>query len=432
MINQLRWKFIGIATVAVMIVLTVVLGLVNRLFWSNAIRHDRAILQELVKNGGTISPEYHTTEIDDEYLGITGELRYQMRYFTVWLSGDGKKILGSESEHIYSVTEDEAKIYGMEILDRKKDSGIFEAENGYFLYQRVKEDDGRLMIVVLDCTREMHSAAALGQLSLGIGLVCLLFFFILVSFMSEKAVEPVIRNMESQKQFITNASHELKTPIAIISANTEVLEMMEGENEWTASTMNQVQRLSGLVNNLITLSRMGEGSKEDFRLVDYSDCMKKIAEAFSPLIEKEGKVYSWEIEDDIFMQGRKSELEEIANILLDNAVKYCDDGGEIRLSLSLGRQGLNISRTASLTVSNSYRDGEKVDCRRFFERFYREDNSHNSEKSGYGIGLAMAQGFVEEYKGKISASWKDGMITFQVKLPASRVSPEDKESQKQT
>ena len=432
MLNRLRWKFIGIAMLAMVIVLTVVLGLVNQLFWSNAIRHDRAILHELVNDGGTISSDYHTKEIDDEYLGISGELRYQIRYFTVWMSWDGSELLDSDFEHIFSVTEEEAKTYGMEILDRRKDSGIFEAENGYFLYQRVKENDGRVMIVVLDSTREMNSARTLARMSFGIGLACLILFFILVAVLSEKAVEPVIRNMESQKQFITNASHELKTPIAIISANTEVLEMMEGENEWTASTMNQVQRLSGLVNNLITLSKMGEGSKEDYRLVDYSDCLKKIAESFSPLITKEGKNFSREIEDDIFVQGRKSELEEIANILLDNAVKYCDDGGEIRLSLTLARSGLNMSRMASLTVSNSYRDDEKVDCRRFFERFYREDSSHSSQKSGYGIGLSMAQGFVEEYKGKISASWKDGMISFLVKLPASQNSSAGKESQEQS
>lgn len=426
MINRLRWKFIGIATMAMILVLTVVLGLVNQIFWTNAIRHDRAILRELVKNGGGISSDYHTQEIEDEYLGITGELRYQMRYFTLWMSGDGKEVLGTDFEHIHSVTSDEAEAYGRLILDKSKDNGIFEAENGYFLYQRVRKDDGRFMIVVLDCTREMHSAMALGQLSFWIGIGCLVFFFVLVTAMSGKVVEPVIRNIESQKQFITNAGHELKTPIAIISANTEVLEMMEGENEWTASTMNQVQRLNGLVNNLITLSKMGEGSKEDYRLVDYSACLKQIAEAFSPLISKAGKTFSWKIEEDVSVQGRKPELEEIANILLDNAVKYCDDGGEVSMTLTLGRPGINLSRSASLTVSNSYKDGENVDCSRFFERFYREDSSHSSEKTGYGIGLTMAQGFVEEHNGKISASWKDGIISFLVKLPASRISSEDK------
>ncbi len=193
--------------------------------------------------------------------------------------------------------------------------------------------------------------------------------------------------------------------------------MMEGENEWTASIMNQVQRLSGLVNNLITLSKMGEGNKEDYSQVDYSACVRGIAEGFAPVIDREGKTFSYEIQDGISLYGRKSELEEIANILLDNAVKYCDDEGQVGLNLTLVKTGFNKTPTAQLTVSNSYKDGENVDCSRFFERFYREDSSHSSEKSGYGIGLAMAQGFVEEYKGKISASWKDGVISFQVKLP---------------
>ena len=428
MINRLRWKFIGIATLAVLIVLTATLGLVNQFFMSNAIRQDRTILNKLVKSQGRASSDYHTEEIDNDYLGISGELRYQMRYFTVWLSEDRERVLESNFAHIHSVTREEAEIYSKKIMGKRKDSGILKAENGYFLYKRVRQDDGRFMIVVLDCTREINSALALRSMSIGFGLACLIFFFVLVTAMSGKAVEPVIRNMESQKQFITNASHELKTPIAIISANTEVLEMMEGENEWTSSTMNQVQRLSGLVNNLITLSRMGEGNKEDYLPVNYSDCLKKVAEAFSPLISREGKAFSREIEEDIFVQGRRSELEEIANILLDNAVKYCDDGGEIHLSLSLSKPAFPMGRTASLAVSNSYKEGGEVDCSRFFERFYREDSSHNSEKAGYGIGLAMAQGFTEEHRGRISASWKDGIITFLVKLPASRTISGDRES----
>lgn len=417
MINKLRWKFIAIATVAVFIVLAMILTMVNQYFSYNAIKEDQEILQEIVDNDGVMPMNYHMEAVGDEYLGISAELKYQMRYFSLLLSVDGDEVKEINLDHIQSVTDEKALEYGRDILGKRADIGSIIAENGYYIYQKEKRDDDLCLIVVLDCTREMNSVLALRRFSLWFGLACLILFFGILTALSGKVVEPVIKNMESQKQFITNASHELKTPIAIISANTEVLEMMEGENEWTASIMNQVQRLTGLVNNLITLSKMGEGNKEDYSQVDYSACVREIAEGFAPVIDREGKTFSHQIQDGISLYGRKSELEEIANILLDNAVKYCDEKGQVGLSLALVKTGFNKAHTVQLTVSNSYKDGENVDCSRFFERFYREDSSHSSEKSGYGIGLAMAQGFVEEYKGKISASWKDGVISFQVKLP---------------
>ncbi len=417
MINKLRWKFIAIATVAVFIVLAMILTMVNQYFSYNAIKEDKEILEEIINNDGVMPLDYHLEAVDDEYLGISAELKYQMRYFSIWLSKEGDEVKEIDLDHIQSVTDEKAMEYGRDILKKRGDTGSIIAEKGFFIYQKEQKDDDLWLIVVLDCTREMNSVLALRRFSMWFGLACLVLFFGILTALSGKVVEPVIKNMESQKQFITNASHELKTPIAIISANTEVLEMMEGENEWTASIMNQVQRLTGLVNNLITLSKMGEGNKEDYSQVDYSACVRGIAEGFAPVIDREGKTFSYEIQDGISLYGRKSELEEIANILLDNAVKYCDDEGQVGLNLTLVKTGFNKTPTAQLTVSNSYKDGENVDCSRFFERFYREDSSHSSEKSGYGIGLAMAQGFVEEYKGKISAFWKDGVISFQVKLP---------------
>ena len=143
--------------------------------------------------------------------------------------------------------------------------------------------------------------------------------------------------------------------------------------------------------------------------VDFSEVTKKVAGEFRVLAEREGKTYETKIAEGRKVKANESGLRELVSILTDNAVKYCTDGGTIRITLEPKGHGSTI-----LTVSNSYPEKKDVDYSRFFERFYREDESHNSEKKGFGIGLSMAERFVEMFKGKIGVHYKDGMIHFTV------------------
>ena len=265
----------------------------------------------------------------------------------------------------------------------------------------------------MDCTNEILYAANFRVNSLFFGLTLLLFFVVVVSFYSKRAMQPIIKNMESQKQFITNASHELKTPLAVISANAEVLEMTNGESEWTKSIRNQVNRLNSLIANLITLSKLGETDKKDLYDVDVSSVIKACCEDYKTVFEQKGLSFDYSVSENIHALATKEGVGEIANILLDNASKYCDDGGRVSLRLS----HKSSSKGVRLSVSNTYKDGKDTDYTRFFERFYREDTSHNSENTGYGIGLSMAQGIVQDYRGRISVSFKDEDIIFTVTLP---------------
>ena len=222
-----------------------------------------------------------------------------------------------------------------------------------------------------------------------------------------------MRNMENQKAFITNAGHELKTPLAVIKADTEVLEMSSGANEWTRSISNQVDRLTVLVGNLITLAKMGELDKEDLSEVNFSECVKESSDNYRVVISNQGKTLKTEITDNVKVKGIRDGLTEIVNILLDNAQKYCDEKGMIAVELTHTRKNSG----AKLIVSNDYAKGKDIDYTKFFDRFYRGDTSHNSgdaKDSGYGIGLSMAEGFVEEFGGKIAADFRDGRISFTV------------------
>ena len=199
---------------------------------------------------------------------------------------------------------------------------------------KARQSDGTFKIIIMDCTRNLSIVNFFMRFSFYIGALSVLLLTLLLSIFARKAVQPMVRNMEAQKQFITNASHELKTPLAVISANTEVIEMMSGKNEWTESTIKQVNRMSELISQLVVLSKLEE--REDLVLsdVDFSHEARSVVESFTTVAETQGKTLEAEIADNVHVKADEKGVHELVNILLDNAVKYCDDGGQVKLTLS--------------------------------------------------------------------------------------------------
>lgn len=345
-------------------------------------------------------------------IDLRGENPYMLRYYSV-IFDKNKEIVEVNINHIASVSRAEASEQATALLSRPIRHGHFtEGTSVYTFINRRTDNKGRI-VVVMDSTRDVADATSIIRRSFLLGVMCLVIFAVIIVFLSRKAIAPVMRTMENQKAFITNAGHELKTPLAVIKADTEVLEMSTGANEWTKSISNQVDRLTVLVGNLITLAKMGELDKEDLSDIDFSDCVRTSADNYKTIISNQRKILKTEITDNVKVRGTRDGLTEIVNILLDNAQKYCDDKGTISVELSHTRRNSG----ARLIVSNDYADGENVDCSKFFDRFYRGDTSHNTggaKDSGYGIGLSMAEGFVEEFGGKIAADFRDGRISFTV------------------
>ena len=227
-----------------------------------------------------------------------------------------------------------------------------------------------------------------------------------------------MRNLENQKRFITNAGHELKTPIAIISANTEAMEYINGKNQWTESILKQTKRLSKLINDLIILAKVGEKTQSEFIFtrVNFSETVTEVVKSFEQMAIEQKKGFIYHIEPEICVRSEGKCLYELVNILVDNAVKYCDDEGVIKTQLTVtGRK----KKEAVLTVANDFADGKNIDYSQFFERFYRGDISHSNEKAGYGIGLSIARELVQLLKGKIQIDYAEGKITFTVKFSIS-------------
>lgn len=438
-IRKLRRKFILVSTLSMAIVMTTIALLI---YLSNLALAQRTIRQEMnliIENYGDL-PENEEITIQQDSSGVIrfldeifgnsdtyneAEMPYSLRYFAVIYDENGE-LTDVKTSHIASVTEAEAESYGEYALQHRS----FGHVDNYYYEWRVL-DSGDTIVVYLEASQTMVSnnrILYLAMILIVIGVLCTLF---ISRIFANRAIAPEVKNAELQKQFITNASHELKTPLAVIRANTEMQEMLSGETEWTQSTMRQVERMDGLIKNLVLIARADEQSThlttDD---VNVTHAVTETVDNFVSLIEHEQKTLTRNIPDGITMRADESQIRQLTSLLMDNAIKYCDDNGEVKVDLSQRGKGIQ------LVVSNSYAEGANTDYSRFFERFYRKDQSHNTDKGGYGVGLSIAEAICSQYKGSISADWKKGIISFtcylkQAPVPSTPKTPKGIKSSKE-
>ncbi len=423
-IKKLRMRFLLISfvslTLAMLIVTVLILGS-NQLIERRNIRN---VLQYIIDNDGDLPGAREVGKSNDKAvvhdhsvvrflneifnpkiaLGDTEnpEFFYNNRYFAIIYDRD-LNIENVITNHTAVVSEQEANVYG----ERALESGTLFGRYSDYYYQVADTEEGGKIVVYLDGYDIIATNTRLLYVTIGMILLGMIVAAVFTLYFSKWAIASEIHNMDAQRGFITNASHELKTPLAVIKANTEMIEMLGGESEWTQSTSRQVDRMSGLIQNLVMIARAEE--YESDAMTDDCDVSLAVSETvrnFEAVAVNEGKTLTKDIMDNIRMRAMDSQIRQLTSLLTDNAIKYCDEGGTINVSLS--RKGKSII----LNVSNDYSDGEGKDYSRFFDRFYREDESHNSEKGGYGIGLSIAESIIKVYKGTIDVSWKDGRISF--------------------
>ncbi len=331
-------------------------------------------------------------------------------YFAVMFGADGsaEKI---HSSHISGLEKDEAVEYALYALEQRNDSGWI---GRYYYCVGDRTDGGKIVVYIDRVAQIVANNRILFAVLLLLGAGTLLAFLVM-RVLSERVVYNEVKGAERQKQFITNASHELKTPLAVIRANTEMQEMLEGETEWTQSTMRQVTRMSGLIENLVKIAKADEkgfGDPEAMELtgIDAAAVVSETVAPFVSVAEAEGKALSCIADPPLPFVTDEKMLRQLITLLVDNAIKYCDAGGSVVCEAKMKGRSLEI------LISNSFAEGKDVDYSRFFDRFYRADSSHNVERGGYGVGLSIAEGIVKSLKGRIKVFWKDGVITFRVNL----------------
>ena len=335
---------------------------------------------------------------------MSPEAAFDTRFFTVTLSDDGT-VDQIDTGKIAAVSSSTASEYASSLYAQNKTLGFIDC----YRYELV-ETDGTQMYIFVNCERELGTFRSFLLASAGISIAGLFVVYLLVVFFSKKIMQPVAESYEKQKRFITDASHEIKTPLTIIDANTEVLEMTGGENQWTKSIRKQIARLTSLTEKLVFLSRMDEESTQlELEPFAISDAILDTADPFLAVATSRGKELSIDVAPDLVYKGNEGSIRQLVSLLLDNAIKYSTDDGQIRLSFHT--RGRNLV----LCVWNTVESIEQGRHDELFERFYRADKSRNQKTGGFGIGLSVVSAIVRAHKAKMSAVSEDGqslMITI--------------------
>lgn len=415
MIKKIRRRFMWLATFSLFLVMIISFASLIGISYARSNSEADEILTVIVKNDGHLNLKEAKNRLGDQY---NREGMFKYRYFTGMLDTSKAKTTVIDSDHIIAESLNSALSRDREValaVRNGKLRGTIHSSHMRFRYLAKKVSKNKYFICFIDLAPLMQSTLLLVRYAMCFTIAGVLIFMVIMGLLAGKAVEPIKEAYDKQRRFITNAGHELKTPLAVISANTEMEEILGNDDEWNQSTIEQVQRMTRLIDELITVTRMSEPDELVLSPVNFSEKVSESAKSFRSVLAKDGKDYEVKIEPDLYVNAESRSLLELVNILIDNAQKYCDDHGKVLVVLAKSR----LNQNAVLTVSNSYRDGKNVDTKRFFERFYREDESHHHDekkKSGFGIGLSMAQDLVCTFGGKISAHWEDGVMTFMVTL----------------
>lgn len=411
MIYRLQRKFILISTISVLLVVTLVFCVMLILNISSMNRN-MDILADRVSEGGGRFPgsfgefprkEKNPPKDKQSFDFITPETPFATRHFTVFFNENGE-VTQIFTESIYSITKEDAIEYAKKVMN--------DDERGWVSNYRYKSfsTNSGCGIVFVDGSMNRSALMQSTVISGAVLIVCAALVLILIFLLSKKAVKPIAESYEKQKQFITDANHELKTPLTLIMANAEIAELELGGNEWLSDIKSEGQRMTELVNQLVSLSRMDE-ERNDMNVseVPFGELAFDIFMEFELLAKGKGQIISQSIDRNITYKGDESLLHRLLGILMDNAIKYCDPNGEINVTL---RQGRRIV----LTVENTYASVDEIELPRLFDRFYRADKARKFT-GGYGVGLSMAKAIAEKHKGEISAYKKDSThIGFKVVL----------------
>ena len=406
MIQGIRRRFILIAVAvlsAAMIALTVVINVSN----GAIVREELRETLEGLADSGEMMPGGKVRGGRDRRLRNS---LYESRYFLVRIEGREGRVI--DSSRASGISEEERNEVILAALSSGKTFGMV---NDYMFLVR---NSGQLdtTAVFLNCETKMDGVRRLQLISV---LACaggIIIAWLLVFLFSRRAIQPLIRNAVQQKQFITDAGHELKTPLTVISANMDALELNTDRNEWTDSTREQVSRMRGLVNDMIYLSRLDEeGAVLEKETVDFSALVREEAKSFQGMAEFMGKVLEAETGDALFVRGDRNALGRLVRQLCDNAVKYAPEGDTIRIRLC--REGRDIRLTEENSLASPLTDEA---LSHLFDRFYRPDASRSRESGGYGIGLSMVRSIAEKHGGRIRAERAGSdKIRFVCQLPAA-------------
>ncbi len=408
MIDTLRKKMIVICCSAVLVVFALILGAIFIIGNQQLSRNMDMMTDRISEGNGVFQPFDQDNPKPpgmDRYPDFfTEETPFSTRFFTVWIAEDGT-IIGTNLESVSSVSKEEAHSYAQAVINGGDTRG-WQDNFRYKVYNTLRGKG----IVFVDGSMNRAMTRTLMWTAAAVLLFCMLIISVVIIAVSKRVVRPIAQSYEKQKQFVTDANHELKTPLTLILTNLDIVESELGHSEWLDDIRAEGQRMSTLVTQLTALSRLDEDTPQmpaaDFSVSDV--CSDTVCE-FTPLIDSKGLRMTAYIQPELTLQGDEGAIRRLVAILLDNAVKYCDPAGEITLVLEGQRQ-------KSLRVENSCAGVDNIALSHLFDRFYREDKARTAGTS-FGIGLSLAKSIAEKHRGEIKAyKAGPGKIGFRVIL----------------
>ncbi|BBH27182.1 two-component sensor histidine kinase [Intestinibaculum porci] len=398
MIDQLRKRFVKIAVIGSLVVVAIFLSTIILSNYYMTRKNENHVLKTLTsyyaKTGTTVT--------------FDSDVPYESRYFVMIYDASGN-LIEMNTTKVAAIKNSEAMKYGMQAYKQKSQNNRLD----YLRYAKTKHQK-ETIIVFLNCATSIQNFKELIIYSISISLAGLLVFTLLILTASKRIVRPFAIAQERQRTFISDAGHDLKTPITIIDADSEVLKSKYGDDEWVLDIQHQAYRMKTLTEDLIFLSKLDE--HPTYQMIDFpiSDILAEIAQSYASLAKTQHKAMHITIEPNLSFCGDQKNIERLMTILLDNAVKYSPRHGEIQVTLEKQKKFLVF------TVYNTTDNIKREDLPKLFDRFYRSDKSRNSETGGYGIGLSIAKSVVEAHKGKIHATTSDEKsLAMIVILPVS-------------
>lgn len=402
MIKKLQRKFIAIsvaAVVSVMMLLCVIVNVANFISVNTKLNNT---LEMISSNNETMNDSHppennqNSEEFKPDFKRFdrqfNEETPFATRFFAIYYEQNGE-LIRSDLDKIAAVKQDDLQTY-LDIALSSKEGYSF--CDGY-KYKVEKQSDGTFSAIFVDDNREISSVKTILVLSITATVICSALICVLIVLFSKRAVQPAIESNRKQKQFITDASHELKTPITVISTSLSVLEMDVGKQKWIDKAKGQTEKLTKLVNSLVTLSKMDEESPLNIKEFNISDAVLETVESFKDFAQQHGHMINTNVDENIIYSGDEYKIRQLCTILFDNAIKYASEGTPIEFSLKKDKKGVVIiSKNESDNI-----DEDELD--KLFDRFYRADKSRNSQTGGFGIGLSIARSICEAHKGSIKA-----------------------------
>lgn len=396
MIKKLRRKFIVIAMLSVLVVLGGIIAVINIVNYCQINANADRILDVLVQNQGQFPPrDLPQKDENKPRLDFSPETPYETRYFTVTIFADGSTL--ANTGKIAAVSPAQAQQIALTVHESGAEQGRYRD----YKYRATATDDGNAMYIFLDCSRDLNTFRNFLLYSSLISLGGLVLVFALVIVLSRFAIKPVEESYHKQKCFITNAGHDIKTPLTIIGADADVIELTNGKSEWSQDIKKQVARLTSLTDKLVFLAKMDENDQSLLmQPLDLSALLEEGCLAYESTAIARGLRLDVHIAPHISINGNEDALRRAVALVMDNAVHYAKSYIEVHLT--------RTGNTVELRLLNDADNVQQGNLDRLFDRFYRADASRNSQSGGHGIGLSVVKSIVTAHKGKVSAHSHDG------------------------